>query len=235
MKITIDRNALKAVSRFAATKDIRYYLVGILIESTPLQTRLCATDGHTLAVHRSDAKGENEGSWTGILPLDAVNTLLKMKATHKSLKDEPITLTIEAAGEAGEHIRADWLGQSLIFRAVDGKFPDYRRVIPSTLDGQPAWINPDYLTRIVEAAKDIGIGAGFQFGFGGNSSSLAYIGQDMLAVVMPMRQDLTTDAIGASWARNALPEVTATVSPDVAAMIDPSGALQDAGLVTVSA
>jgi ABC-type sugar transport system substrate-binding protein len=40
-------------------------------------------------------------------------------------------------------------------------------------------INPDYLARIVDASKDIGIGAGFQFGFGGNSSSLAYIGQDL--------------------------------------------------------
>jgi DNA polymerase-3 subunit beta len=228
MKITIDRNALKSVSRFAATKDIRYYLVGILIESNPLETRLCATDGHTLAVHRADAKGDNEGAWTGILPLDAVNTLLKMKPALKSLKDEPIALTVSDNGE----IRADWNGQSIITRAVDGRFPDYRRVIPTTLDGQPAWINPDYLSRIVDAAKDIG--AGFTFGFGGNSSSLAYIGQDMLAVVMPMRTELTTDAIGASWARNSLPEVTATVSPDVAAMIDPSGVLQNAGLVKVS-
>jgi DNA polymerase-3 subunit beta len=231
MKITIDRNALKAVSRFAAVKDIRYYLQGVLIESTPLQTRLVATDGHTLAVHRADAKGDNEGSWTGILPIDAVTTLLKMKPSHKTLKDAPITLTIAESGE----IRCDWVGQSIICRAVDGRFPDYRRVIPEKLDGQPAWINPDYLTRIVEAAKDIGIGAGFQFGFGGDSCSMATIGQDMVAVVMPMRQDLTTDAIGASWARNALPEVTATVSPDVAAMIDPNGTLQDAGLVTVSA
>jgi DNA polymerase-3 subunit beta len=231
MKITIDRNALRAVSRFAATKDIRYYLVGVQVESNALETRLCATDGHTLAVHRADAKGDNEGSWTGILPLDAVTTLLKMKPAIKSLKDEPIHLTIAESGE----IRADWNGQSIITRAVDGRFPDYRRVIPETLDGAPAWINPDYLARIVEAAKDIGIGAGFQFGFGGNSCSMAHIGSDMVAVVMPMRQDLTTDAIGASWARNALPEVTATVSPDIAAMIDPNGTLQDAGLVKVSA
>lgn len=199
MKITIDRNALKAVSRFAAVKDIRYYLQGVNIESNPLQTRLCATDGHTLAVHRADAKGDNEGSWTGILPLDAVNTLLKMKPAIKSLKDEPIAVTVLDTGE----IRCDWNGQSIIARAIDGTFPDYRRVIPSTLDGQPAWINPDYLTRIVDAAKDIN--AGFTFGFGGTGSSLAHIGQDMIAVVMPMRTDLTTDAVGASWAKDALP------------------------------
>ena len=199
MKITIDRNALKAVSRFAAVKDIRYYLQGVLIESTPLQTRLAATCGHTMAVHRADAKGDNEGSWTGILPLDAVTTLLKMKATHKTLKDAPIYATILESGE----IRCDWIGQSIITRAVDGKFPDYRRVIPETLDGLPCWINPDYLTRIVDAAKDVG--AGFTFGFGGNSCSMAQIGSDMVAVVMPMRNDLTTDAFIAAWAKDALP------------------------------
>ena len=230
MKITINRNALKAVSRFAAVKDIRYYLQGVLIESNPLETRLAATDGHTLAVHRADAKGDNEGSWTGILPLDAVTTLLKMKPTHKTLKDAPITVTVSDEGE----IRCDWVGQSIICRAVDGKFPDYRRVIPEALDGLPCWINPDYLARIVDAAKDVGVG--FTFGFGGTGSSLAQIGSDMVAVVMPMRNDLTTDAFIAAWAKDALPHpVTATVSPDVAAMIDPSGTLQDAGLVTVSA
>ena len=209
MKITLDRNALKAVSRFAAVKDIRYYLVGILIESNPLETRLCATDGHTLAVHRADAKGNNEGSWTGILPLDAVSTLLKMKTTNKSLKDEPISVTVSDTGE----IRCDWNKQSIITRAIDGKFPDYRRVIPSTLDGQPAWINPDYLARIVDAAKDIGIGLGFTFGFGGNSCSLAYIGTDMLAVVMPTRTELTTDAGRAAWAKSPLP-VTPEIAPE---------------------
>lgn len=199
MKITIDRNALKAVSRFAAKQDIRYYLVGILIESTPLQTRLAATCGHTMAVHRADAKGDNEGSWTGILPLDAVLTLLKMKASHKTLKDAPITATILESGE----ISCDWVGQSIITRAVDGKFPDYRRVIPKTLDGQPCWINPDYLARIVDAAKDIG--AGFTFGFNGNGSNMAQIGSDMVAVVMPIRLELTTDATSAAWAKDALP------------------------------
>ena len=108
------------------------------------------------------------------------------------------------------------------------------RVIPETLDGLPCWINPDYLTRIVDAAKDVN--AGFTFGFGGTGSSLAQIGQDMVAVVMPMRLELTTDATRAAWAKDTLPQpVFATVSPDVAAMIDPSGTLQDAGLVTVSA
>ena len=73
------KELLNQVSFSMAVHDIRYYLNGVLVESNPLETRLCATDGHTLAVHRADAKGDNEGAWTGILPLDAVSTLLKIR------------------------------------------------------------------------------------------------------------------------------------------------------------
>jgi len=48
MKIHISRNKLKAAAYFSARDDIRYYLNGILIESTPMQTRIVATDGHAL-------------------------------------------------------------------------------------------------------------------------------------------------------------------------------------------
>jgi len=229
MRIVINRAALKAVSRFAAKQDIRYYLQGVLVESSPTETRIVGCDGHTLAVHRADAKGDNEGSWTGIVPLPTVTALLKMKATHKTLRDAPITLSVQESGE----IRADWIDQSINFRTIDGKFPEYQRVIPAKLDNTPAWYQPEYLQRIADASKDIG--ESFTFGFNGNSASLAYIGQSMLAVIMPMRLDLMIDCEGAEWARKPIPQVTATVSPDIAAMIDPSGALQDAGLVTVNA
>jgi DNA polymerase-3 subunit beta len=229
MRIVINRAALKAVSRFAAKQDVRYYLQGVLVESSPTETRLIATCGHTLAVHRSEHTGENVGQWSGIVPLATVAALLKMKATHKSLRDAPIYLTVQESGE----IRADWIDQSVNFRTIDGKFPEYQRVIPAKLDGAPSWYRPEYLQRIEDAAKDIG--ESFTFGFNGNSASLAYIGQSMLAVIMPMRLELTIGTERAEWARNAIPKVTATVSPDIAAMIDPSGALQNAGLVTVNA
>ena len=229
MRIVINRAALKAVSRFAAKQDVRYYLQGVLIESSPAETRIVGCDGHTLAIHRSQHTGENEGQWTGIVPLATVTALLKMKATHKTLRDAPIYLTVQESGE----IRADWIDQSINFRTIDGKFPEYQRVIPAKLDGTPAWYQPEYLQRIADASKDIV--ESFTFGFNGNSASLAYIGQSMLAVIMPMRLELTIGTERAEWARNAIPKVTATISPDIAAMIDPSGALQSAGLVTVTA
>lgn len=202
IKITLDRPGLRAVSRFAAKKDIRYYLVGIRIESNPVQTRMVGCDGHTLAVHRADAKGDNENAWEGIIPLDAVNTLLKMKPIHKSLANEPITLTVQDTGE----IRADWCGQSLNFRPVDGVYPDYKRVIPRNVSGESAWYQPEYLQRVEDAAADLGLKKDYLFRFNGTNSSLATIGNNMVAVIMPMRDMLSADTVGTEWAYSDLPQ-----------------------------
>jgi len=204
-KITIDRKALKAVSLFAAKKDIRYYLCGVLVESTPLETRLIGCDGHTLGVHRSEAKGDNVGVFSGIIPLDAVTAILKWKSPVRN-DDIPVTLTAQDNGE----IRADYCGQSIIFKCVDGKFPDYRRVIPSQLNGEKAFFNPDYLIRLRDAAKALNVA--FAFGYNGDSAALATIGESMIAVVMPLRTEYLDSAIGASWAREALPGCDNVVS-----------------------
>ncbi len=205
IKITLDRPGLRAVSRFAAKKDIRFYLVGIRVESNSMQTRMIGCDGHTLAVHRADAKGDNEGAWEGIIPLRAVNTLLKLKPMHKSMANEPITLTIQDTGE----IRADWCGQSLNFRPLDGTYPDYKRVIPRTVSGESAWYQPEYLQLIDDAAADLGLKKNYSFRFNGTGSSLATIGNDMIAVIMPMRDMLSADTVGTEWAYSDLPQTEA--------------------------
>ena len=79
MQFVIHRNALKAVSRFQAVKDIRYYLNGTFIEWNAMQTRMVATDGHTLIVHRSDARDENQGEGSVIIPDTMVKTMLSWK------------------------------------------------------------------------------------------------------------------------------------------------------------
>lgn len=203
-KITIDRKALKAASLFAAKKDIRYYLQGVLVESTPLETRLIGCDGHTLGVHRSEAKGDNEGIFTGIIPLDIVAAILKWKSPVRN-DDIPVTLTV-----SGNEIRADYFGNSLLFKCVDGKFPDYRRVVPSELSGEKAFFNPDYLIRIRDASKALNVS--FAFGYNGDSAALATIGENMIAVIMPLRTECLENAIGASWAREALPGCDNVVS-----------------------
>lgn len=209
--ITIQKNALKAVSRFASKDDSRYYLIGVYVEATETETRLVATDGHTLLAHRSAA--ENTHCWSGIIPLDTVTAILKHKPADKR-KVYPIELS-ECGGTEG---RIDYAGQAFIFKPVDGKFPDYTRVLPRQISGEPACYQPEYLQRVNDAACDLGfsklkIGC-FAMGYNGNGPALCSITDDCFAVVMPLRQDmLKAGNAGFEWAHTAL-----NVTPELKAV-----------------
>ena len=84
-----------------------------------------------------------------------------------------------------------------LFKAVpvDGKFPDYQRVIPSSLSGEVSFINAEYL---YDAAKALALidGAKKQYApyiaYNGNAPAIAYGGSDeALVLLMPMRGDRT--------------------------------------------
>lgn len=214
MKFTIYRNVLKAVSRFSAVKDIRFYLNGVFVESNPMQTRLVATDGHTLIVHRSDAKGDNEGSFSGIIPSDAVKAILAWKAPTKFGKDLPVIVSTLDDIE----YRADWNGMTCVFKLIDGKFPDYRKVIPRTVSGLHSHYDPDFMVRIKRASEDLGSDKGyFEFQPNGmdqnqlkdnpvNSEGpgIGVINDSCVVVVMPMR-GFRANAENAQWATEELP------------------------------
>lgn len=207
MKFTIYRNALKAVSRFSAVKDIRFYLNGVFVESNPMQTRLVATDGHTLIVHRSDAKDENEGSFSGIIPSDAVKAILAWKAPSKYQKDLPVIVSTLDDIE----YRADWLGMTCVFKLIDGKFPDYRKVIPRTVSGLHSHYDPDLMVRLKRASEDLGSDKGY-FEFQPNGADkpenegpgIGVINDSCVVVVMPMR-GFRANAENAQWAIEELP------------------------------
>ena len=197
--IVINKSALKAVSRFAAKTDIRYYLVGVYVEANETETRLIATDGHTMLIHRM--KAENTHCWTGIIPLDTVAAILKHKTASK--RDCPIELS-ECGGTEG---RIDYAGQAFIFKPVDGQFPDYRRIIPQSITGEPACYQPQYLQRVQDAASDLGNAkqGGFGMGYNGNSAAVCPINDDCFAIIMPLRQDmLPAGEVGYQWARENL-------------------------------
>lgn len=116
------RVLLKQVEFAMAQQDIRYYLNGMLwaIEGNTLQ--LVATDGHRLAwaeLPIEDSFPRKEV----ILPRKAVMELSKL------LTDDEGTVTLEIF----EHqVRFTFTSIEMISKVVDGKFPDYTRVIPTS-------------------------------------------------------------------------------------------------------
>lgn len=203
--ITIQKNALKAVSRFAAKADVRYYLVGVYVEASETETRLVATDGHTMLVHRS--ADENTHTWKGIIPLDTVKAILKHKSPYEKKGN---TLPVELSECGGTESRIDYAGQAFIFKPVDGQFPDYRRVIPETINGEPAVYQPEYLQRVADAASDLGAFLKgtpcYTVGYNGNGPAVFGINDSCMAVIMPVRFEmLNADNVRAyAWTRERM-------------------------------
>lgn len=143
---------LLAISRFAAVKDIRYYHQGVMLEVGTEESRLASTDGAVLGCLRlPDVKGI-AGQF--IIPLDAV---LRFKPKAKTSKE--VVLTIEPKPATGPHyanLADPTSGESYSFPLVDGRFPDYRRVIPLTVTGDVSQLNPSLVAKFHQAAKDLG-------------------------------------------------------------------------------
>lgn len=199
--IHISRNKLKAAALFSATKDVRYYLCGILIESTPMQTRVCATDGHALFCAKDDAKDKNDGTFTGIVPNNTIKQILSWKAPYKGAADLPVVITT-----AADEQRAEWCGNTAVFKLLDGKFPDYVRVVPAKVSGDASHFNPELLMKCKKAAEALGTSKHGTFNFkqGGDNSAIAVFSPESFAVVMPMRGE-KADVADVAWAREALP------------------------------
>lgn len=103
-----------------AQQDIRYYLNGVLLVVDGNALKLIATDGHRLA-YTSTKLDKEYPKQEVILPRKTVNELIKLLADT----DEKIKLDLWQ-----NQIRMSFSNISLTSKIIDGKFPDYDRVIP---------------------------------------------------------------------------------------------------------
>lgn len=117
-----DFKALIAQTQYAmAAQDVRYYLNGMLLMTEGKELRSVSTDGHRLAFAALDLAAE-VAKREMILPRKTVLELQRLLADS----DEPLTV------EAGANqIRFSFGAIELVSKLIDGKFPDYTRVIPS--------------------------------------------------------------------------------------------------------
>jgi DNA polymerase-3 subunit beta len=124
LDLTISQGQLKGLidnTQFSmASQDVRYYLNGMSFEADGHKLRTVATDGHRLAVSDVDV-GQPLDNLQVIVPRKGVLELVRLLDQD----DAPVQLQIGA-----NNIRAKVMGFSFTCKLVDGRFPDYRRVIP---------------------------------------------------------------------------------------------------------
>ncbi|MBK9161391.1 MAG: DNA polymerase III subunit beta [Nitrosomonadales bacterium] len=114
------KNLLLSVQYAMAQQDVRYYLNGVLLILDGNRLKAVATDGHRLAYNSGIVEGAFEKNEI-ILPRKAVIELSKL------LADSEDSVEIEFSKQ---QVKATFSGVTLITKVIDGKFPDYERVIP---------------------------------------------------------------------------------------------------------
>ncbi len=125
VKIEIEQSKLKrllaSVQHAMAQQDIRYYLNGVLLVIEGNSIKLIATDGHRLA-YIAETLAEEHPKKEVILSRKTVNELMKL------LSETEDKLQLELAEK---QVRATFSDIVLTSKVIDGKFPDYTRVIPN--------------------------------------------------------------------------------------------------------
>lgn len=115
-----------------AVQDVRFYLTGTLLEIDANQLRAVTTDGHRLALCETAAQSTTTQAIQAIVPRKAVAELQRLL----SVEDEQLSLLIgrellnvTISVPSRDKEQGD-ITVRFTTKLIDGKFPDYRRVIP---------------------------------------------------------------------------------------------------------
>ena len=109
-----------------AVHDIRYYLNGILFVAEGKMLTLVATDGHRLALAQAETDTEMPKQEV-ILPRKTVLELQRLLKDGGKGDDESAPIEMRFAGNQAKF---SFSGMEFVTKLVEGKFPDYNRVIP---------------------------------------------------------------------------------------------------------
>ena len=125
--LTIAQRKLKSLfeqTHFCmAQQDVRYYLNGLLLELTDKKLRAVATDGHRMALSEIALEKNTKGDKQVIVPRKGIQEMMRLLEDT----DEALELQIGV-----NHLRAQTSAFVFTSKLIDGRYPDYTKVIPHT-------------------------------------------------------------------------------------------------------
>ncbi len=128
---SIAQNKLKELierTQFSmAQQDVRYYLNGLMLELARDQIRAVATDGHRLALCDMPVDIKTPDKRQVIVPRKGIQELMRLLESS----DAPVEVQV-----GGNHIGVRNADIRFTSKLVDGRFPDYDRVVPKGGDKQ---------------------------------------------------------------------------------------------------
>jgi len=217
MKISIQHDIIKALLIVSGKKDIRYYLNSVCISARANgDIVLVSCDGSRLLAYPVSADdveyAEGESVFVGecVIPREALESVKPVKYGKGSF---PITVTLnrEADRQDPERVGVTIKGKITIevkgsttttTSPVDGKYPDWMRIMPAKVSGEPAQYNADYVGDFGKVCVLMGnkLAAPIINHNGTEAAVITNLGQ-AIGILMPMR--INTDFTSMpSWAKS---------------------------------
>lgn len=129
LRFAVPQGILKGLmerTQFAmAHQDVRYYLNGLLLEIDSGVLRAVATDGHRLALSEVPVDVAVEEALQVIVPRKGVSELLRLLGEGETGAEVVV---------GANHIQVGVGDERFTSKLIDGRFPDYQRVLPSKTD-----------------------------------------------------------------------------------------------------
>ena len=190
--INIPIRLLKAALICTAKQEARWYLTGVAIKDGAVSS----TDGHRVFTCEIDVPKEYEI----IIPRDALTAFLKqVKKEHLDLHAQVIQVKDEVYKLQVVNLKkGELLFVEQLFKPIDGKFPDVKKVIPDPIKRQECmpYYEWKYLVDFQKIAEILG-GSNGHFGLivtGKNTSSVIDFSltkfDNAIGVIMPKRDYL---------------------------------------------
>jgi DNA polymerase-3 subunit beta len=187
MTASINIATLKAVNLAASTEETRFYLKGVYVEVTDKTVTYTATNGHILLSLREDSLEPNTliGAW--IIPSDFI------KAAKPNKHTDIATMTTVSGPNDGTRLAFDGTITGMV-APIDGSFPDYRRILPATVDGKPGQYDGNYTAVMAKFAKALGLGYAHVHHNGDGPAPVTFNSQQgVFGIIMPLRANASTE------------------------------------------
>lgn len=190
---------LKAAATMVAKDETRYYLNGVAVQGVMNKgVFMVATDGHRLIALRQTAE----------LPFDVDPFEIIIPA---SIIDAIKLHKVNDFGEL-EHVEGrKWSlsyynSPTITFEAIDGTFPDWRRVVPKETNGEVAQYNPVLLASFSKAKKTLGLNSPDMVTVTHNGPGPALVtfggeSDNYFGVIMPFRAQFEAIKQSPAWAQ----------------------------------
>lgn len=201
MKLTIPHDTLKALLMIAPKQDVRYNLKGVCIDVRAGDVTLVSTNGYVLLAvpYLDDVEGDRLiGQW--IVPREALEAVKPCKAGRATL---PIAVEIIPGAQTPDPERPgvtigapDTItitgATTTTTKPVDGRYPDWRRVMPGSASLEVAQFDPALVARFGDVHALLSGSTKFKpviHHNGRGGALVSGLGRYALGVIMPYRVD----------------------------------------------